>query len=315
MAFYDSCLAGLELMNKPSEAFSEEQINILNALARGMQPDEFAAVADAAQLLDSLCPPWEPDRGEKSRNYWWEVFRLLVAIAKSSDVLAWIQERLIAIILELRKIQGDKELVYASETGHEIRVHIWKDVLLREDLAEHIRLGFYADPTSENRLSAFNASSAQRYQNISWFAARLQAAGILLIDEECVFALKNGLETDLSTLDATVAECRILVACGWLVNCPKELLGWSRAYDVSEQPPKYEPQWGPGDEYPRLVPNSEVGPLYSGPPTLCPERWAFWLARLDEIASEESGFGNPVRYAAFEAAKAMRAAEEEAGKE
>lgn len=89
---------------------------------------------------------------------------------------------------------------------------------------------------------------------------------------------------------------------------------WSQAYDFPDPPPsRLEPRWDDNDEYPRLVPDPTVGPLYPGPPALCPDRWDFWLARLDDIASEASGFGDPVRHAALEAAKAMRAAEEEAG--
>lgn len=117
MAFYESCLADIELLNIPSEPLSEEEINILNALARGMQPDEAAAATEAAQLLNNLSPSWELDRGKKAKDYWWEVFGLIWNIARSYNVPTWVQERLIAIILELHKILGERELVYTADVS------------------------------------------------------------------------------------------------------------------------------------------------------------------------------------------------------
>ncbi|KAL1840165.1 hypothetical protein VTJ49DRAFT_739 [Mycothermus thermophilus] len=310
MAFHDSCLAHLERFNDPSRTFDEEELNVLNAFARGMERDE-PAVADAAALIDKLCPPLEPDHGEEAMSYFWRAWGLLVEIVMSSDQ-PLIPERIEAILIELRKIIGEKEL--ASTT--EIREHVWTDIVIAP-LIDRFECCL-VDPTYEPLEDPISPEAIRDYQNISWFAARLHAAEILQNYAECVSVFFRTLETDISTLSTEAAACRILVACGWLINCSKSLLLWAREYDPSKDvivPPseadKAEGRWQSDSNGPSYIPG---GPLYKGPPTMCQERWAFWLARIDGFASD-SGLADPVRDAASKAAKAMRTAEEEVDKE
>jgi hypothetical protein len=108
-----------------------------------------------------------------------------------------------------------------------------------------------------------------------------------------MYALRSALEEEVG-----VTECRIQVACEWVCHAAKRLFWWARDnigyMDVTVE-----------DEANYI----EGGPLYRGPPTMCLERWGFWLDRLEELGKEESGMSEEIRKAALEAAQTMRTIE------
>jgi hypothetical protein len=53
----------------------------------------------------------------------------------------------------------------------------------------------------------------------------------------------------------------------------------------------------------------ERGTLYHGPPTMCLQRWGFWLDNFKELGKEESGMSEEIRKAALEAEQNMRTIE------
>jgi hypothetical protein len=98
-----------------------------------------------------------------------------------------------------------------------------------------------------------------------------------------------------------MADCRIQVACTWIRHAAKPLFRWS--LETEESTP----------ELPEADSNHlKQGPLYSGPPSTCLERWCFWMGRFEELADARSGWSDQTRKSALEAAETMRAVQKAA---
>ena len=91
-------LSELELVKQRQPSAWES--DILNAFAIAMRPEPHAA-KDAARQINSLCPPL--DQREEAGNYIWEVWRMLLDIARSPDVPDEVHSRLMNVLQELKQ--------------------------------------------------------------------------------------------------------------------------------------------------------------------------------------------------------------------
>ena len=111
--------------------------------------------------------------------------------------------------------------------------------------------------------------------------------------------MRSALEEEQSSVgEMSRTECRIQVACTWISHAAKPQLWWAREnigyMDVTvEDEANY----------------NERGTLYHGPPTMCLQRWGFWLDNFEELGKEESGMSEEIRKAALEAEQIMRTIE------
>jgi hypothetical protein len=113
--------------------------------------------------------------------------------------------------------------------------------------------------------------------------------------------MRSALEDDLSTVtEMAMVECRIRVACGWILHGASELLSWARE-NIDYTDVLVE-------DWPNYV---EGGPFYQGPHTMCLERWRFWIGRFEEAGKEEARLSNEIRAGVIETAQLMRRIEAE----
>jgi len=107
----------------------------------------------------------------------------------------------------------------------------------------------------------------------------------------------SGLEHDLNArpvAELMQAEWSIKLACAWLTHgSAMPMLEWA-VYNMEDS-----------EDVP-AVNSFTPGPLYHGPNLVTPERWEFWLYRLDQLANQKSPLSQETRQSALEAAQAMR---------
>lgn len=131
------------------------------------------------------------------------------------------------------------------------------------------------------------------------FAARCLGAGVAGPYSDVMHAMRSALEDDLSTVPKTsMIDCKTQIACEWISNAVTPLLWWARenvGYNAT-----------PDDQEDHYV---EGGVLYSGPPAICLQRWAFWLGRFDAFGKDESAIIETTQNYADETAQFMRTIE------
>ncbi|KAK3899515.1 hypothetical protein C8A05DRAFT_36861 [Staphylotrichum tortipilum] len=277
-------LAQLERIRE--RALSEQETAILQALGLAMRPGVLDAAADAARRLDSLCPPLECD--QEVRNYIWAVWGVMFSIAASSNAQDQVHFALVAVLQELQNTTRGQLSV-----GE--RYFVWEDL---PDIATAFD-AYYADPVYEGPEQT--ERFAQNWHQLARFGARAFAARLLAPDYDIMLSIESGLEHDLNArpvAEMMQAEWSIKLACAWLSHGSAiPMLEW--AMENMED--------GNAE---RRVNNFTPGPLYHGSDLVSPERWEFWLYRLDQLANQESGLSQEIRQSALDAAQAMR----EAGK-
>ena len=132
------------------------------------------------------------------------------------------------------------------------------------------------------------------------FAARCLGAGLAGPYSDAMYAMRSALEEDLSTCtEISMAECKIQVACEWILHAAKHFLWWARE-NIGYTNVTVD------DEEGQYV---EGGTLYHGPPAMCLQRWAFWLGRFEEIGKEESKLNEETRKVALETGQCMKTIE------
>lgn len=92
-------LTQLELIRE--RTLSQQDTNILGALALGIQPATAEAAWAAARQLDRLCPSLANE--EDALNYLWEVWHLVLDAARSPDVSDEVHIRLVTILEHLQQ--------------------------------------------------------------------------------------------------------------------------------------------------------------------------------------------------------------------
>ena len=153
------------------------------------------------------------------------------------------------------------------------------------------------DPMAPEGL--FTPSSAQEWLNMNTFGARCMGSGVVGPYSQAMYGLRSGLEEDLSTdHEVSVTECKIQVACAWIAHGGKPLLWWARE-NIGNLNVTVE------DEANYV----EGGSLYHGNPTMCLQRWGFWMDRFEELGKEESGLSEEIRKSTLEIAQTMKTIE------
>lgn len=130
----------------------------------------------------------------------------------------------------------------------------------------------------------------------------LLGMGVLGLHTQAMYALRSALEEEPSPIPA-VAECRLRVACEWIRQSARPLLGWARENVGYSEMPEYE----------RDLTEEAIayqGVLYEGPPIMCLQRWGFWMDRLEWLAkSDDSGLVEEARTEVLEAFGVMKEVE------
>ena len=96
----ESFLLDLELIRQ--NVLTEQETIILNVFARGIQPATVEAAAEAAHQLDVLCPPLEQEC-EAANVYLWNVWDIMITIARSPEVKSEVHVWLMSILDILRQ--------------------------------------------------------------------------------------------------------------------------------------------------------------------------------------------------------------------
>jgi hypothetical protein len=110
MADNESSLFHLGLIRRRN--LSEQETNILNAFAWGMQPATPETAAEAVRQLNDSCPPLAQE--EEANNYLWQVWDIMMDIARSPDVTSEVHKRLVAILECLRQCAKGELMVDVS---------------------------------------------------------------------------------------------------------------------------------------------------------------------------------------------------------
>ncbi|KAF9873945.1 hypothetical protein CkaCkLH20_08679 [Colletotrichum karsti] len=285
----ESGLFNLEQI-KSRPKFSEQDVFILNTLSYGVYSPSREAAEEVAYYLDGFCPPLEEQ--EAANNWLWNIWDILLDVARSPDTTAEIQERLISILQALQRCAKGETKVYGSEA------RVWKDLpYLFECLDPCFNdATLYIDEEGRQ----FTPKSAQRWLNTTAFAARIMGAGLAASAYgEAMRAISLALEEEEQSTIPGIADCRMQIACLWITHAAKPLLTWAQE------------NVGYIDNGAQYI---EAGPLYRGPETMCLQRWGFWIERFEELGKEGSGLSAETREIALTAAEAMRTIEVRAGR-
>lgn len=160
------------------------------------------------------------------------------------------------------------------------------------------------DPTFD-QVEPITQRSVRRWLNFTEFEARLLESGVAGAYLYAIWDVRLALEEDLpaSTEDSTeepAADCRLLAASIWISRCAKDFYEWAQENVDTETKPQES----------SLL---RGGPLYSGRPAMCPERWNFWRHRLEELGGSDSLLQPSTREVVLKAAEAMRLVEADMG--
>lgn len=141
------------------------------------------------------------------------------------------------------------------------------------------------------------------WRNINSFVARLTEADIYGPSVHIMRAMTYALEEELSTFaHPGLKECRVQVACDWVQRCANLMLEWAQEnIGVTDVSASNTSTYLPG------------GRLYKGPPTMCFQRWGFWIERFRVLGKRDSGLPEETRKAALEAVKVMNMVERSLG--
>lgn len=135
--------------------------------------------------------------------------------------------------------------------------------------------------------AARQAALAQAWVNFHAFAARLNGAGVTRFETTPIWMLRAALEEDLAGLPPALHDCHIMTAAQIAVHNGR-LLATALASARTLSPQEARMYKG--------------GALFSGPPGVTADRWAFWVRRLRDEADRSAP---DVRDAALRAAKLM----------
>lgn len=100
MTANNSQLFQLEAIRK--RELSDDANAIVNIWSSAMAPSARESIIEAARQIDKRCPPIEDT--EKTAEYVWMLWDIMLDIASSPDVTIQIQERLVSVVSELQTI-------------------------------------------------------------------------------------------------------------------------------------------------------------------------------------------------------------------
>lgn len=110
--------------------------------------------------------------------------------------------------------------------------------------------------------------------HLNWFAAQCLQGGFGGPYHHAIHAMSSALEEEMSP-DSFTIQCRLFVACSWMMLAGKIILRRARENARRAEHPKED-----------SMDFEEPGPLYHGPPMLCSQRWDFWVQRLKQLGME-----------------------------
>lgn len=148
----------------------------------------------------------------------------------------------------------------------------------------------HQDPHDDFAHEEIPPEHAQIWRNISAFGARCLGAGVAGPYTETMDALRLALEEDQE-----VTELRVQVASIWICYGAKPLLRW--AYEnigYTDVPVEDTAAY------------SQRGLLYTGPATMCLQRWGFWQERFEEFGKSDSSMSKEIQEAALKAVETMK---------
>lgn len=292
MATNSSHLSQLQQIKERN--FSENEASILTLWENSMDLATRGSATEAARKIDQSCPPFEESESSgQTAEFVWMLWDIMFDIASSPDVTTEVQQQLVSIVLELRKI--DRGTV-SLDLGKQ---QIWKDLPDFSIALDASR----SDPTYTD-MEPITDQSAQRWLKFNEFGARLleaDAAGLYL---SAIWVLRSALEEELPTTEAepageSAADCRVRAASFWILRCANKIFEWAQENaDPETSPPESS--------------CFHAGALYSGRPVMCPERWQFWLHRLEQLEKPEFGLRPQTREIVVQAAQIMRTAQGDA---
>lgn len=139
MADNPSSLFHLELIRRRDT--TEQEVNVLNLLARWMQPATPETAAGAAHQLDCSCPPLGQE--QEANDYLWTVWEIIINIARSPDVASEVHEHLVNIMESLQQCaKGDLNVwgvsihsqptypIFAKNINFQSNRRVWADLPL-----------------------------------------------------------------------------------------------------------------------------------------------------------------------------------------
>ncbi|KAJ3533319.1 hypothetical protein NM208_g8040 [Fusarium decemcellulare] len=268
-------LLDLELIRRRS--LSEQETDILNAFNHAIHPATSETSKEAAQWLDESCPPLAQE--EEASDYLWNVWDIMLEVARSPGVTSEIHVRLISVAEDIR-------LCAKGE------FNVWGEPAT---CVERLAIPTYDPALYDEEVTP---EKAEIWQNINNFGARCLKAGVSGPYAQAMDALGAALEEEQTDM----TESKLKIAYPWIAHGSRALVWWARdniGYrDV------------PVEDTANYV---EGGPLYHGPQTMCLRRWGFWLDRFEHFGKEESGLSEEARRIALEAARTMRAVEASIG--
>ncbi|KAJ4392947.1 hypothetical protein N0V93_002151 [Gnomoniopsis smithogilvyi] len=279
----DSQLFQLQDIRK--RELSEEETSIVNIWANATAAATQESAAEVAHQIDRMCP--SIDDVEKARDFTWMLWDIMLSVAASPDVTSEIQQSIVSVVLELQKI--DRGAIFIEGFGEQ---RMWKDMPAFGVALEAHR----TDPTIQEE-EPLTEQLAQGWFNFNEFEARLLEAGSAGAYLDAILVLQLALEEELPTAAGDLlTDCRVQAATVWLLRCGKQLYEWALE--------NVDPEIQPFEES-----YFEAGSLYSGRPFMCPERWGFWLHRLEELGKPEHRLGPLTCETVLQAAQVMRAAQ------
>ncbi|EQB57463.1 hypothetical protein CGLO_02410 [Colletotrichum gloeosporioides Cg-14] len=264
---------------------TQGHITVLKVIARGIAGTTPEAAKEAARQLNVLCPPL--NQTGRANNWIYMVWLIMLDIVADIGSIDTVQECCVHILEELVQCAKGMMDVWGS------KLRVWRDLPIFPTAFDQF---WENDPTTKFEAEKLDPVDVQSWKNISCFAARLMRSGLASDYDQAIIALRIALEEDMNTLPG-FADCRTQVACLWIKHASKFLLRWALENpglaEVAGTSPSY----------------LEAGPLYGGPAIMCPQRWGFWIERLEMLGKEASVLEADTREMALQAARTMRIAE------
>ncbi|KAN0070354.1 Protein of unknown function (DUF3632) domain containing protein [Elaphomyces granulatus] len=185
--------------------------------------------------------------------FFWTLWGLLLDIVRMMPYNHPKQELLVKFLMTLHR----KKAKY--------QIQIWEDFpILLACLTEDFEAGF--SPTMMREIPSSEESS--EWLSLNSFAARLKREDLIYGTYFAIYRLRDAVEQENAVRE--VANCKISVACEWIIRSGIEL--YREALNGVTQ-----------DDEPVI----RSGPLYKGQLGLCPERWLFWKSRLSNVSTDE----------------------------
>ncbi|KAI0161952.1 hypothetical protein GGR52DRAFT_561811 [Hypoxylon sp. FL1284] len=131
----------------------------------------------------------------------------------------------------------------------------------------------WLDPAGPAEYNEEQLNEMIRWKNLNSFIARLSSNGFVPGMSFPIWQLREALEDPATGVSKVVMECRIWVACEWIINCANIIF--------EDMNSKIELDEGSA----RAL---RGGPLYDGKP-LSLDRWSFWKRRLSQLSSDMAG--------------------------